>query len=717
MIDSLKLNPTVAHAGTWLTESRQQVAPFSALTRALAGVQSPQQLHALLRELAAPLLGVEEYAVFCLQDNRELKNIFTATEVPTARRPLFKSSVPVYNLPGQPGTTLPADAAALDFEQLLSAPEAAPFLEKAARAARYVHRVFALRTADDFIGICIFSFKNQALTSNQLYCLDVLADQVTSAITRIMALQELTRQQQELNRLQRLKSTMLSFAMELRATRDAVQLSAIIRRQLHALFGVESYLITYLAEDQATQRLFFYDHDAPLAQQTAFAGIAGTPFPVLGYAFRQVLQQSAPVSITADQLCNALCRDLLDPAAEDTLMGAVLRQGDVPVGILLFTCNDPEIIQADQQVFDNVLSQVAMVMTTIQAHQQLDARVQEAVRTHPAQAEEKIYLPETVGTLPDNAAVVGESPALKEIFQLVSRVAPTNSTVLLYGETGTGKELIAKAIHHNSPRRNKMMVKVNCAAIPANLIESELFGHERGAFTGATERRTGKFELANGGTLFLDEMGEMPLDLQVKLLRVLQEKEIERVGGKGTIRVDVRIIAATNRDLEAEMHAGRFRPDLYYRLNIFPITLPPLRERKEDIAALTRHFIDKYNERCGKSVRSFTSKVLQDLMQYSWPGNVREMEHLIERSVLLATGDTLRHVPLPNLREQQPAPTSPQLSFKTLDENERDHIFNMLKHCHGRIAGKNGAAEILGVPPTTLNSKMKRLGIKRGHTM
>ncbi|WP_205686412.1 sigma-54 interaction domain-containing protein [Chitinophaga parva] len=715
MIDSLKLNPTVAHAGTWLTGSWQQAAPFSALTRALAGVQSIQQLHALLRELAAPLLTVEEYAIFCLQDNRELKNIFTETGVPTVRHSLFKSSVPVYNLPGQPRSVLPVNPAALDFEQLLTTPQAAPFLEKAARAARYTHRVFELRTDEDFIGICIFSFKNQALTSNQLYCLDLLTDQVTSAITRIMARQELSRQQQEMNHLQRIKSTMLSFAMELRSTRDVVQLSAIIRRQLHVLFGTESYLITSLSDNQATQRLFFYDHEAPLAQQAEFAGIAGKPFPVLGYAFRQVLQQSTPVPITTDQLCNALCRDLLDPAPDDTLMGAVLRQGEVPVGIILFTCNDPETLLADQEVFDNVLSQLAMVMTTIQAHQQLEARLQEASRSHLVPVEEKIYLPETVGALPDDVAIVGESPALKQIFQLVSRVAPTNSTVLLYGETGTGKELIAKAIHHNSPRRNKIMVKVNCAAIPANLIESELFGHERGAFTGATDRRIGKFELANGGTLFLDEMGEMPLDLQVKLLRVLQEKEIERVGGKGTIRVDVRIIAATNRDLEAEMQAGRFRPDLYYRLNIFPITLPPLRERKEDIAALAKHFINKYNERCGKSVRSVTNKVLQELAQYSWPGNVREMEHLIERSVLLATGDALRHVPLPNLREQASSTAAPH-PFKTLDENEREHIFNTLRHCHGRIAGKNGAAEILGVPPTTLNSKMKRLGIKRGHT-
>lgn len=714
MIDSLKLNPTVAQAGTWLTGAQQQVAPFSALTRALAGVQSTQQLYALLRELAAPLLNIEEYAIYCLQDNRMLTNIFAVTGTPASRRTLFKDTIPLFNLPGQPDTAFTVNEAAVDLEQILSAEQADPFLERSAKGVRLHHRVFALRTEDDLIGFCIFSFKSQALTSQQQYCLDVLADQLTSAITRIMAHQQLAQQRQEMNQLLRLRSTMLTFAMELRSTRDVAQLSAIIKHQLHTLFNMDSFLITILSEDHATQRLFFYDHESALAQQEGFAALAGNAFPVLGYGFRQVLQQEAPVQMTTAQLSNALCRDLLDPTADDTLMGAALRLGDKPVGIILFTCNNPDAIREELPVFENFLSQVALVMTNLQAHQQLEARLQAAM-SQPAD-DDNVYLPDTANTLIDNTTVVGESPALQKIFQLVSRVAPTNSTVLLYGETGTGKELIAKAIHDNSSRRNKLMVKVNCAAIPANLIESELFGHERGAFTGATDRRIGKFELASGGTLFLDEMGEMPLDLQVKLLRALQEKEIERVGGKGTISVDVRIIAATNRNLEAEMNAGRFRADLYYRLNIFPITLPPLRERKEDIAALATHFIEKYNQRCGKAVRSFTSKVLNDLLQYSWPGNVREMEHLIERSVLLATGDTLRHVPLPHVQDQ-PETAVPLPSYKTLDDNEREHIFNTLKYCHGRIAGKNGAAEILGVPPTTLNSKMKRLGIKRGHTL
>jgi transcriptional regulator with GAF, ATPase, and Fis domain len=303
---------------------------------------------------------------------------------------------------------------------------------------------------------------------------------------------------------------------------------------------------------------------------------------------------------------------------------------------------------------------------------------------------------------------------MKKVFRLVSKVAPSNSTVLLTGETGTGKELIARAIHNSSPRKNKLMIKVNCAALPVNLIESELFGHERGSFTGATERRIGKFELANHSTLFLDEIGEMPLELQVKLLRALQEKEIERVGGKTTIKVDTRIIAATNRNLENLMEEGRFRTDLFFRLNIFPISLPPLKNRKEDIPSLASHFIHRISKKAGKNILSFSNKALQELINYDWPGNIRELEHLIERSVLLTTGDTIKEIYLPSKNKKlSVVPEAQELTIRTIDENEREYILKILKHVDGRISGMGGAAELLGVPPSTLNSKIKKLGIRK----
>ena len=280
------------------------------------------------------------------------------------------------------------------------------------------------------------------------------------------------------------------------------------------------------------------------------------------------------------------------------------------------------------------------------------------------------------------------------------------------GESGTGKERIADCIHNLSNRKNKPFIKVNCATLPANLIESELFGHEKGAFTGAIDKRIGKFEKANNGTIFLDEIGEMPVELQVKLLRVLQEKEIEPIGSKAPIKIDVRIIAATNRNLEKEVAEGRFRLDLYYRLNVFPVTLPALRERKEDIPALAYHFINYYNHKAGKKVSSISDTALKNMMAYNWPGNIRELEHLMERNVLLAKGKMIEEVALPLLQKVNTSANDAS-RIKTIHENERDYIISVLKKCNGRIWGVGAAAEVLNIPPSTLKSKMKKLGIKK----
>ncbi len=312
--------------------------------------------------------------------------------------------------------------------------------------------------------------------------------------------------------------------------------------------------------------------------------------------------------------------------------------------------------------------------------------------------------------------IVGSSHLLLKVFDHLSQVAPIDTSILILGESGTGKERIADCIHRLSPRRNKPFVKVNCAALPASLIESELFGHEKGAFTGAADRRIGKFEQANEGTVFLDEIGEMPIELQAKLLRVLQEREIERLGSRAPIHINVRFIAATNRNLEKEVAEGRFRLDLYYRLNVFPLTLPGLRDRLEDLPALVAHFISVFNQKTGKRMAGVTDKVMAQLQQYHWPGNIRELEHLIERSMLLSRGPNIEEVVLPGFRETAhiPAPVTDN-RIKTIHENERDHILSVLKKCNGRVWGAGGAAELLQVPPTTLHSKMKKLGIRKEH--
>jgi formate hydrogenlyase transcriptional activator len=334
---------------------------------------------------------------------------------------------------------------------------------------------------------------------------------------------------------------------------------------------------------------------------------------------------------------------------------------------------------------------------------------------HPTQPpEDYLYLNEYLEPKQLYSDIIGSSTEMGKVFQLISQVSPSKSTVLILGETGTGKELIARAIHDTSPRKDKIMVKVNCAALPPHLIESELFGHERGSFTGATERRIGKFELANNGTLFLDEIGEMPQELQVKLLRVLQEKEIERIGGTGTIKVNVRIIAATNRNLQQEVADLKFRSDLYYRLNVFPITLPSLRDRREDIPILTAHFITRFSSESGKKINSISKKVQFELSNYDWPGNVRELEHVIERTILLTHGTTLKEVFLPTSRIiKADSDHSDNFVVKTLDDNERDYIIRVLNKCNGKLSGYGGAAALLGVPSSTLSSKIAKLKITK----
>jgi two-component system, NtrC family, response regulator HydG len=311
-------------------------------------------------------------------------------------------------------------------------------------------------------------------------------------------------------------------------------------------------------------------------------------------------------------------------------------------------------------------------------------------------------------------ALIGKSKALHHILDLIKIVSPLETSVLILGESGTGKERIADYIHHLSPKNAKPFIKVNCGALPDTLIESELFGHERGAFTGATEKRIGKFEQAGDGTIFLDEIGEMPFELQVKLLRVLQEKEIERLGGNSTIKINARVIAATNKDLESEVANGRFRIDLYYRLNVFPIQIPALRSRKEDIPDLVTHFINYYSRRAGKNIKGISEQAMQDLMVYEWPGNIRELENIIERSVLLATGNIITDVTLPKGMGAKKATASNEgVTIKTMEENERDYIIAVIRKCNGKISGQGGAAALLDINVSTLNSKIKKLRINK----
>ena len=338
-----------------------------------------------------------------------------------------------------------------------------------------------------------------------------------------------------------------------------------------------------------------------------------------------------------------------------------------------------------------------------------EGKVEQLKRERERAQAEVAYLREELRGRSDLAEIVGESDGIWRVLRSIDMVATTDSTVLILGETGTGKELVARAVHKNGRRKDGPFVRVNCAALPESLLESELFGHEHGAFTGATEQRTGRFELADGGTIFLDEIGEMPLPAQSRLLRVLQEQELERVGSSQTIRIDTRVVAATNRDLMVMVEEGKFREDLYYRLNVFPIEVPALRERKEDIPTLVRCFLTKLAARLGKKIDTVPAPVLAALQDYNWPGNVRELENVVERAMILSSGKSLS---LPSGVIPTKKKRSAATSIRPLAEMEADHIRTVLEHTNGVIAGKGGAATLLDMNPNTLRSRMGKLGIK-----
>jgi len=376
------------------------------------------------------------------------------------------------------------------------------------------------------------------------------------------------------------------------------------------------------------------------------------------------------------------------------------------LGALVFTSKQTGTYdRSDMRFLQLVSTQVAVAVENALAFEEIEALKDKL-------AKEKAYLEEEVRT-EHFGDIIGENAALRAILKQVETVAPTDSTVMIRGETGTGKELIARAVHDLSERKSRTFVKLNCAAIPTGLLESELFGHEKGAFTGAISQRIGRFELAHRGTLFLDEVGDIPPELQSKLLRVLQEQEFERLGGTKTISVDVRLVAATNRDLAEMISQGRFRSDLYYRLNVFPITLPPLRERPDDIPRLVRHFTQSFARRMGRRIENIPPEVMDALIRYPWPGNVRELQNVIERAVILSKG-TMLHVPSADL----PTPTQMVAELTggasdTLTDAEREHIVRVLKETNWVLGGPKGAAARLGMKRSTLHWKMKKLGICR----
>ena len=461
--------------------------------------------------------------------------------------------------------------------------------------------------------------------------------------------------------------------------------------------------------DPETQRLQIHALDFPVSKGLLKEGLW---VPVEGSPTGRAIMSGKPILITrADiaQFGSDIARRIFDEGLKSAYCLPLISHGRALGTLVVASLREEHFPERDAELLRHIANQVAIAVENALAFRRMADRAQTL-------REEKLYLQDEIRTEYNFEEIIGDSMSLRRILDQLQTVAPTDSTILILGETGTGKELIARAIHHLSARREKTLVKVNCAAIPTGLLESELFGHEKGAFTGAIAQRIGRFELAHRGTIFLDEVGDIPLELQPKLLRVLQEQEFERLGSVRTTRVDVRVVAATNVDLAQKVAANQFRSDLYYRLNVFPITIPPLRERKEDIPVLVRYFAQKYARRMKKPVEAIPMKAMAALTEYHWPGNVRELENFIERSVILSHGAELQ-IPLGELRGRLKIPVIVPLQasdgIATLEHAEREHIIRALREAEWIVGGPKGAAMRLGMKRTTLQSRIKKLGIAR----
>ena len=522
--------------------------------------------------------------------------------------------------------------------------------------------------------------------------LERIAAEFAVAVESVLAKQQLVRERDRLAALFDITNALVS-------NLDRDQLFSAISGQLSKLIRYDYAMLT-LRNDQGGLDVYALDCATPQLVEAVKGVLDPTGLPSA-----EVLASGKPVVAyvtDVDRYPNPGFRRAVELGAKSVCMAPLIARDRVIGTLDLGRTTDESWTPEDVEFLVQVASQIAMTVTNSLAFRELSV-IKERLATEKLYLEDEICLDQNIGNM------VGAGPAFQAVVKSIQTVAPTDSTVLITGETGTGKELVARAIHESSGRGKGSFVKVNCAAIPASLLESELFGHEKGSFTGAVAQKIGRFELAHHGTLFLDEIGEMPLELQPKLLRAIQDQEFERVGGNRTIRTDARLVAATNRDLKAMVEQGKFRADLYYRLHVFPVHVSPLRERREDIPLLTRYFVQKHAQRMSRNIDTIPTSVLEALVNYHWPGNIRELQNVLERSVILTAGRALQvpmhefHATLPD-NGQAPAPAAPQ-------HRERECILKALQEAKGMVGGPDGAAARLGLKRTTLQSRMRRYNI------
>jgi len=549
-----------------------------------------------------------------------------------------------------------------------------------------------LSTAHRRLGsLVLASQRPDAYSEEEVRFLSLVADQIALAMDDAINFQASHRAQERLELLLDLTNRVIS-------TLDLRDLLRVISANVRRVMQCDGVAI--LLPDAGDGRLRIYAFDFPGSSNDVHEGLEGDEIFV-----GQVFRTGEPIVTGAQELANI-------PVAREIGIKSVchlpLTSRNRVLGVLCVgSIRESAFSQDDVTFLTQFARQVAIAVDNAIAYGQISALKDQL-------AQEKLYLEDELRSELNFEEIVGKSGALRRVLTLIETVAPTDSTVLILGETGTGKELIARAVHNLSSRRSNAFVKLNCATIPTGLLESELFGHEKGAFTGAIAQRIGRFELANRGTVFLDEIGEIPLELQPKLLRVLQEREFERLGSTRTLRTDARLIAATNRDLEALVNEQKFRSDLYYRLNVFPVRVPALRERPEDIPLLVRHFVQQFSRRMNKSIDTIPSETMTMLVRYHWPGNIRELQNVIERAAILSTASVL-NVPTDELHARTDASPVSHLGNENLraalDDTERKRIVAALERTNWKVAGPNGAAALLGLHRSTLQSRMQKLGI------
>jgi transcriptional regulator with GAF, ATPase, and Fis domain len=682
-----------------ITEREKEKSILLSLSREIAALMSRDDLQKVVNKQFKRLFSIEDfgflqinedhtYSTFMLDLRNHIKAKAGYTEVSSARYP---ANDPVFK-----EMMNSEDPVLFEINKLVEVPDvpAYVFFWKKLGLRRVLGS--ALRVGGKNIGCAFLHIDANKTETIKINLLKAVCAQIAVAVSNILANEQISKKHQE-------QTFLLDFSNDIAQVRTKPELQAAIFKVLDKTMHAQLAMIRVIEDDGFNMYSFMYDSSLFQKAKVSFDELLSQRITIHEPYTALVLASKDGVVFNVEEELksgNTYAR-LWKAAGLKKMYGYPLRVGNKNLGTIWLLAN-----RLSNLLLKGICAQISVAVANIQANEKLLA--------YKKQLEvENDYLKEQIQTIYNFSDIIGDGPEMQKVYHLMSLVSASNATVLLLGETGTGKELIARAIHNASPRKGKLMVKVNCAALPSNLIESELFGHEKGSFTGAIERRIGKFELADNSTLFLDEIGEMPLETQVKLLRVLQERELERVGGKTTIKVDVRIIAATNRNLEHEVKSGRFRSDLYYRLNVFPIILPPLRERSEDITPLANFFLERYSKNSGKKIISIAAKCIQELKSYTWPGNVRELEHLIERSILLAQGNVLTDIQLPKGLNEEGTDKS-DVSNKTLQQLERTYIIEVLKRCSGKIAGSGGAAAALEMPSTTLHSKIKKLGISKG---